>query len=404
MPTFRAVVLKHQLRRDGKFPVSIRITHNRMSVYVSTGLYVTKKQVNRLYEIKDQFVLERTNQTIREYEQKLLSFGTEDMRTLSVRAIADALTRSNRKVDYSAYCEKIIAQNARKWSALKNALAITKQMGYDRLMLSDVDSVFVDRFRAYIDGIEIPATRKKGESETKKLSSRIKNEYLMRLHQVYKMIVMELGPEVANYVSKDPFAGMKYYKRDAPKKGAIPVEDLRTFFAYVPMTEKERVVQDIVKMSFCLGGMNLGDLLLMKRENYVAGYLKYQRHKTKNNRSDGAWTAIKVQPEIEELVQKYMSCGEYLFDFGIQWGDKTSRNFGMAVDRICKHANLPHYNPYLFRHTVASIARNKFRYSRDDVGMLLNHRGAMTVDDVYIDDDWSINDEINRKILDYVFG
>ena len=54
-------------------------------------------------------------------------------------------------------------------------------------------------------------------------------------------------------------------------------------------------------------------------------------------------------------------------------------------------------------HTVATIARNKFRYSRDDVGMLLNHRGPMTVDDVYIDDDWSINDEINRKILDYVF-
>jgi integrase len=128
-------------------------------------------------------------------------------------------------------------------------------------------------------------------------------------------------------------------------------------------------------------------------------------NKTKGNRADGAWTAITIQPEIADLVEKYKAKkGDGLFDFGLDWDDTTSRNYGMAVDRLCKHAELPHYNPYLFRHTVASIARNKFRYSRDDVGMLLNHRGPMTVDDVYIDDDFSINDEINRKILDYVFG
>jgi integrase len=405
MPTFKATIRKGQLRKDGKYPVSIRVTHNRISAYVPTGVYVSKKQVNKHYEIKDQFVIGRTNQTIQQYERKILEIDTEDLREMSVQAIVAILTRSNKKVDYLAYCENLIAQDAKKWCGLKHALLIAKRIGYEQIMLRDVDRIFVDKFRAYIETIEIPASRKKNETKKKKLSSRIKNEYMMRLHQVYKMIVLELGKEAGDYTKFDPFVGVKLFKKDAPKKGAIPIDDLRAFFAYKTTLPKEQLAQDMIKMSFCLGGMNFGDLILVTKDCLDGEYLKYQRHKTKDNRADGAWTAIKIQPEIQDLVEKYKAKkGERLFDFGLEFNSQTSRNFGMSVDRICKHAGLPHYNPYLFRHTVASIARNKFRYSRDDVGMLLNHMGAMTVDDVYIDNDWSINDEINRKILDYVFN
>lgn len=402
MPTFKATIRKQQLRRDGKYPVSIRVTHNRVSAYIPTGLYVSQKQVSKHYEIKDQFVLQRTNQTIRQYEEKLLEIDTEELREMPVRSIADRMTRSNGSADYSAYCKNLISQNAKKWAALKQALLLAKEIGYAHLDLRDVDRRFVDRFRQYIDDREIPATGNRG---ARKLASKTKNDYMMRLHQAYKMMVLELGEEAYKYTKLDPFLGVKLFKPDAPKKGSIPVEDLRKFFAYKTTLPKERLAQDITKMSFCLGGMNLGDLILVTKDCLHGNVLKYQRHKTKGNRADGAWTAITIQPEIADLVEKYKAKkGDRLFDFGLDWDDTTSRNYGMAVDRLCKHAGLPHYNPYLFRHTVASIARNKFRYSRDDVGMLLNHRGPMTIDDVYIDDDFSINDEMNRKILDYVFN
>ena len=405
MPTFKATIRKQQLRKDGKYPVSIRVTHNRKSMYIPTGLYVGKKQVNKLFEIKDQFVIERTNITIRKYEEKLLTIDTEDMRNMPVRSIAAILTGSNVKADYLSYCKDLIAQDGIRWNGLKNALKHAENIGYTQILLSDVDRIFVDKFRMYIDSYQMPATKKRGETRMKKLSSRIKNEYLIRLHMAYKMLVLELGKDAIRYTKFDPFDGIKLYKKDAPKKGCIPIDDLRSFFSYKTALPKEVLAQDLMKMSFCLGGMNLGDLILIEKSGYVDGYLKYQRNKTRERRADGAWTSIKIQPEIEYLVEKYMAKkGERLFDFGLDWDKHPSRNIGMSVDRLCKHAGLPHYNPYLFRHTVATIARNKFGYSRDDVGMLLNHRGAMTVDDVYIDDDWSINDEINRKILDYVFG
>ena len=168
MPTFKATIRKQQLRRDGKYPVSIRMTHNRVSTYIPTGLYVSKRQVSKYYEIKDQFVLERTNQTIREYEQKLLTLNTEEMRIMPVRSIAAILTRSNNKVDYTAYCEKIIAENPFRYHNLKNALSIVAEMGYGHLMARDVDRSFIQKFRDFIDKKEISVSSVGKKKETKK--------------------------------------------------------------------------------------------------------------------------------------------------------------------------------------------------------------------------------------------
>lgn len=418
MPTFRAIVRQHHVRKDGKYPVSIRVTQNRESVYIPTGLYVSKKQVSKYFELKDQFVIERTNQTIRQYEQKLLAFDTEELRITPAKALASILMRSNKKVSYSAYCEKMIAENPIKRRSLKGALVLAAEIGYTDILLSDVDTTFVQRFRKYIDEKEIPVREKresylskykkkekKGEYKMKGYSAAAKNAFMNQLHLVYKQLVLELGNEASNYTKIDPFAGLPIFKRDVPKKGSIPVEDLRKFFAYQPTTEHRQLVQDMVRMSFCMGGMNIGDLLTVTKDCYDGERLTYERHKIKGKRADRGRTSIKIQTEIADLVEKYKAkSGELLFDFGgLEFKDGTSRNFGMMVYALCELAEIPRYNFYLFRHTVATIARNKFRYSRDDVGMLLNHRGAMTVDDVYIDDDWSINDEINRKILDYVF-
>jgi integrase len=166
------------------------------------------------------------------------------------------------------------------------------------------------------------------------------------------------------------------------------------------------MVKDMMMMSFCLGGMNLGDLLLAKKTDYKDGRITYGRHKIKKQRVDGGITSIKVEPEIQHLFDKYsaLSDDEFLFNFkGLRFSRSTTRNIGMTIDRMCKLKGLPHVNYYRFRHSVGTIARNKCGFCKDDVGLLLNHRGKTTVDDAYIDVDWSLIDKINRAVLDYVF-
>ena len=55
---------------------------------------------------------------------------------------------------------------------------------------------------------------------------------------------------------------------------------------------------------------------------------------------------------------------------------------------------------YYGRHSWATIARNICKVSKEDIGESLNHASSHDVTDIYIERDWSIIDETNRKVLD----
>ena len=59
---------------------------------------------------------------------------------------------------------------------------------------------------------------------------------------------------------------------------------------------------------------------------------------------------------------------------------------------------------YAARHSFATIARNDCGVSMDDVAMALNHKSGHDVTDTYIKKDWKRIDDVNRKVIDYVFG
>jgi integrase len=407
MATFKAVVRSHHQRRDGKFPVSIRLTHNRESVYLPTGLYVSKKQINAKYfELKDQFVIERTNETIRSYESSLLAIETDELLSMTAKELVLRISKKHSEIEFISFARELQKDKTFKSTALPTVFSILESMGYTTLMLRQIDSVFVTQFVRKMESIELPATKKKGETKKKNYSSETKNKILLAFRAAFNRAIENVSKE-RRHIYASAFEDVKFYKKEAHSVDSVPVPLIRKFFSITYDSPLQEMTKDMLKLSFCLGGMNLGDMLLMKKDNYKDGRITYYRNKIKGNRADGGLTSIKIEPEIQDLFDKYtsLSKNEYLFNFnGMQWEEGvSSRNFGMTVDRMCKLKGLPHITPYQFRHSVGTIGRNKCGFSKDDVGMLLNHRGQTTVDDAYIDYDWSINDKINRAILDYVF-
>ncbi len=125
MPTFKAVVQRHQERKDGKFPISIRVIHNRQVCYLSTGLYCSRSQINKhTFEIKDQFILTRTGQTIRNYESALLEIDTEAMRSMSVHELCTFFRTNAQELDFIRYSQAIVESNPRRYGVLHSALRI----------------------------------------------------------------------------------------------------------------------------------------------------------------------------------------------------------------------------------------------------------------------------------------
>ena len=143
--------------------------------------------------------------------------------------------------------------------------------------------------------------------------------------------------------------------------------------------------------------------------NPTTNRITYNRSKTKEARADNARSSIKIEPEIYDIFQKYRAkTGNRLFDFGWEYNSKKdmfniNRNIEERLNAICMTYKYPRMTPYWFRHTWATIARNKCNISKDDIDLCLNHVGNNPMADVYIDEDWSRIDAANRKVLDYVF-
>ena len=73
MATFKICVFDHQQRDDGRFPISIRITNNRKSVYLNTGMYATRSQIPKDFStVKDRVIVRAIDRKIQEYEDVIV--------------------------------------------------------------------------------------------------------------------------------------------------------------------------------------------------------------------------------------------------------------------------------------------------------------------------------------------
>lgn len=98
MATFKACVQKE--RKDGFYPVYIRVTHHRGTQFMKTDKMVTKKELSRAKEIEDPYVLQYCAGRIVEYNERL---NKKDIEHWTVKEVVDFLTNGNDDICFSDY-------------------------------------------------------------------------------------------------------------------------------------------------------------------------------------------------------------------------------------------------------------------------------------------------------------
>lgn len=210
-----------------------------------------------------------------------------------------------------------------------------------------------------------------------------------------------------------PFRTFKV-KTEATKKRAVAVEVLRSLFSY-PVTWQEQYV-DAFKLSFCLIGINLVDLLALNADQLVDGRLSYRRSKT------GRLYDIKVEPEAAALIEKYHGRLGRLVSWGESRKHYTTFTYQMCrglksigstvmewrTDELGVYREVEVFRPafpmlssYVARHSWATIAAS-LDVPKDVIAHALGHGGSC-VTDIYIDFDLRKVDDANRRVLDWVF-
>lgn len=175
MATFKACVQKQ--RQDGFYPVYVRVTHERKIGYIKTDKVVSRKDVSKNKEIRDNYVLNFCTQLILEYTAKI---NTQNIKEWNIKRLIDFLTKEDDDICFSDYARKHIAKmfsngqerNSRNYELAVNHLE--RFLGTTQVMFSQLTSTAVN---LWIKSLET--------------THRAKEMYPVCVRQIFKAAIME---------------------------------------------------------------------------------------------------------------------------------------------------------------------------------------------------------------------
>lgn len=407
MPTFKIVL--HNFDRktvSGHYSVAIRMIHNRKIAFLSTPVQVLPQQVNKKGEITDPRLLVSLNQRIMDIQAELLSLGVS-VDHYSASELKDLLLRRDEvksrpvgqgielmKFWREEFIPAIRQENTRKLYTT----SMRRFAGFIRSEDINTSHINLNLIRGYEDWL-----RREG------VGARGLNLYLTHLKRVFNEAKDLKNDEDTGLmvIPNNPFAKYKIPAPPAPKKeGALTREQLLSIIHYQPNGERQRIAKDCFMLSLFLAGINSADLYYAEKgklsENWV---LEYERTKTKTRRKDKALQRITVPEYLRPLFEEYRDrTGRRLLNFHIRYANEKALNQAISkgLKPIGEKVGIPGLYYYQARHSFASIAHNRLRYSLEDVGKCLTHVPLMRVTDGYVEQDYSIVDEVNEAVLRWI--
>lgn len=192
-------------------------------------------------------------------------------------------------------------------------------------------------------------------------------------------------------------------KTEETAKRSLSVKELAKLRDY-PCKPHQEKYRDIFILSFYLIGINPIDLFSIAE--IKNGRIDYRRAKT------GRLYSIKVEPEAQQIIDKYKGENQMLFVLDNysnykNFLDRLNNNI-QEIEIIEKTVNgkkvtqktFSALTIYWARHSWATIAAS-LDIPKETIAAALGH-GGKSVTDIYINFDMKKVDEANRKVIDYV--
>lgn len=402
MATFKACVKAK--RKDGFYPVYIRVIHHKKVAYIPTDKMVNDEGLSKSGEIEDPYVMQFCTNRIVEYMEVLNRVDTE---LWTVKDITDYLKSGYNDICFSDYARKHIdrmidkgeQRNARNYElALQH---MERFAGTTKVMFSHLTSNFVNRW-----------------IESLAQTHRAKEMYPICMRQVFKAAQVEMNDYDNGIIriKTNPWVKVKIPKADRTEKLAITPEACREFFSF-PLPDSKmkyplmELGRDVAMMVLCLAGINTVDLFNLRKEDYHGGIIHYQRAKTKKFRADGAYMEMRVPPILLPLFEKYANkdaADDHLFVFSQRHttNDSFCANVNGGIRQICRAMGMSKdedYSAYTFRHTWGTVAQNDCGASISEVAFAMNHSSGHKVTRGYIKIDFTPAWVLNEKVVDFIF-
>ena len=399
MATFKAVIKKGNKRSDGTWNVVIRFTHESKVRFFPTTMYVTKRDLTASFKIKNANILDRCNDLIRVYRERVNELDLE-FNDIDIDTIVSYLKqkKDNRGIPFTDF--------ARAW--MKKHTEIKGIKNYKTSL--NAFCAFMGRDNVLCG--EITVKTMKAFEESLKDRPRAQSLYPNSIKTIFNAAREYYNDEDNDIIRiRHSLDRYKPVEQNVAEKRALDIETIRRLFA-LPydnikvkgQSSRHDLALDCFRLSFCLMGMNSADLY--SATNLVGETIVYDRMKTKDRRSDRAEIHVDVQPHIMPVFLKYRGKGR-VFNFCDRFSSMGSFNraINLGLKEVGRELGIERLQFYAARHSVATIAVNGVKISKYVVNDMLNHSDpALKITELYIKKDFKAINEANVKVLDYVLN
>jgi len=313
-------------KADGTAPVYARVTANRKTRLIATGVYVEPKywnkakgQVRAGHDIADALNA-KLKKALNEAREAALSATSASAVKLTIDGPGGSFTAY-----FESFNDRLRARGGRgHWELLKYSSTLTKlraALGQE-VAWAELDGDALRRFERYC--------REKCENNP----NTVRKE-LTRLHRVVKEAVRDsVVPPAA-----DPFLVYQMPKGQRVERRKLPLADIDKIAALgvddgVAPGSGEAVTRDAFVFSFYAGGMRFGDVVRLKASDVRDGRAEYRMMKT------GTPMSVPLPAAGLEIVSRYTSTavnrGGFLFPV-LRPGDEAD---GVTVRRRISSKNV----------------------------------------------------------------
>jgi len=412
MATINAVILPHQKKTDGTWNVKIRIKKESKCSFLSTPHFINAKQIRKDNSIKDPIILSMVEPLLTDYRKKVSELGPK-LSMYNAKQLADFLSGKNEvrveNINVIAFGRDRIKelQKAGREASAKNMQTVinglTDFFKSEDVRITEIRANMLIKYEAYLrkpreqkrlDQFKIERTRLiPGMGDTGL------HNHMRDLRILFNNIKDHYNDEDADIIVIKHYPFKKYKlvpvaRNEKPKLTVAQIAAIRDYKA--ESGTRIELARDLFMLSFYLCGMNAVDLRKLPQPVESDKRIGYNRSKTSSRRRDKAYINIHIPDEALQIYLKY--AGTLQARYADHSNLDHALSFGMKkIGAALKIKDLEFYDA---RHAFGDLARNKCRFSKDDVALALNHKDQMNrVTDIYIGKNWDIIDEVQTGVI-----
>ncbi len=300
-PTIAVWLDNRRAKKNGKFPVKIRIIHKRIPYYYPANINLSEidfqkalspKPSSKLMEahLKLNELERQANDTVDKIVDELrmeFSIGLfEKYLHINTADYNDLFKCFDRKIEQLTQRDQV--KTAGGYETAKNSLQ--KYTGKNQLSFAEVDAKFLEGFETYM--------------LKEKCSLTTVGIYARCLRSIYNEAIEQklVNPELY------PFGKSKYLiPQSANNKRALSTDALVKIFNHKPEENSwEEYARDMWMLSLLCQGMNFKDFANLRYKNLQGDKLVFTREKTKRTkRADQRNIIVYLSKEAKDIIKKW---------------------------------------------------------------------------------------------------